>query len=107
MGTSKQMTARYRTRPGLTWVEAQEGGRAERVVWIADVATAERVELADSGWLVWVLIADGATDAAEICSAAAEIGADDAFAGFDLSSFLESLVARGLLEHIDSETRAT
>ena len=106
MGTSKQMTARYRTRPGLTWVEAQEGGRAERVVWIADVATAERVELAGSGWLVWVLVADGATDPAAIRSAAAEIGADNAFDGFDLSSFLESLVTRGLLEHIDPEAQA-
>jgi hypothetical protein len=56
---------------------------------------------------VWVLIADGATDADEIRAAAAEIDAAHAFDGFDLSSFLDSLVARGLLQRFDPETPAT
>jgi hypothetical protein len=101
------MTTRYRTRQGLAWVEAHEGGQADRVVWIADVATGERVRLEGSSWLVWVLIADGATDADEIRAAAAEIDAAHAFDGFDLSSFLDSLVARGLLQRFDPETPAT
>lgn len=99
--TAASMKTRYRARAGLTWVEAREGGRADRVVWISDVATATQFQLEGSAWLVWVLITDGATDVDELRAAAAELGAEQAFDEFDVAAFLESLVDAGLLDRVE------
>ncbi|KHK99839.1 hypothetical protein LK09_00390 [Microbacterium mangrovi] len=45
-----------------------------------------------------MLLSEGASDDTELRAAAAEIGAEEAFAAVDLAGLLESLVGAGLLE---------
>jgi len=90
-------------RDGLAWLEALDGGRSERVAWIADVTTGEMFRLEGTGWLVWILLSEGASTVDEIRAAADEVGARQAFEDIDLPAFLGSLMRNGVLIESDEQ----
>ena len=91
------MTARYDIRPEWAWLEALDGGRAERVAWVANVETGAILTLEETAWLVWILLAEGPADASELRSRAASEGAPGSLDAFDLEEFLGQLVDAGVL----------
>ncbi|QDZ14981.1 PqqD family protein [Humibacter ginsenosidimutans] len=98
------MTVRYAIRNDLAWIDALDGGRRERTAWVADLATGETFVLNDTAWLIWVLLADGASTVDELRAAADAEGAQDAFDGVEVSEFLDILTRRGLLAVQDEGT---
>lgn len=95
------MTRRYALRDDLAWLEAADGGRNERVAWVADMGTGDVYQLEGTAWLIWVLLADGAADVETLQARAASEGVAGAFEGFDVETFLEDLVHTGLLVYQD------
>lgn len=88
----------YRISPELAWVDAEDGGRHDHVVWIARLDTAELFELAGSAWLVWSLLTDGFTDASAIEHEIDELEMTVDFGEGGLDAFLVALEAQGLIE---------
>jgi hypothetical protein len=91
------VTLRYSIREGLAWVEGSDGGFPDRTVWIADVRTGDTYCLDGAGWLIWILLHEGATGSADIRQSAFAEGAGAAVAGVDLDKFLDELLDRRLL----------
>ncbi|MGB4136054.1 MAG: hypothetical protein WA971_05800 [Microbacterium sp.] len=97
------MSAGWAIAPEAAWVEAVEGGGAEQVVWVARLDTGVQFELTDTGWLIWMLLSDGVTEAAQLHAELerirGELGAgEEARLDADtLNGFLESLAEDGLL----------
>ena len=97
------MTA-YRVAPHVAWVEGQDGGSEENVAWVSHLPSGRQFELTDTGWLIWVLVADGFGEAislrTELARVHADAGHDDPDALPDvpaLVAFLEDLERDGLL----------
>lgn len=91
------MTGRFEIRPGWAWLEALDGGRAERIAWVANVETGAILTLEETAWLVWILLSQGPADPSELRNRAEAEGAPGSLDGFELEEFLEQLVEAGLL----------
>jgi hypothetical protein len=87
----------YRISPDVAWVDAEDGGRSEHVVWITRLDTAELFELAGAAWLVWSLLTDGFTDAAAIRREIDELEMTVDFGEGGLDGFLSALEAQELI----------
>lgn len=96
------MTARYARNAGWAWLEALDGGRRERIAWAANVETGEFLTFENTAWLIWVLLAEGATDVGTLRERAAAEGAGDAIDRFDIGEFLGELERRGAVLRADS-----
>ena len=90
----------YRISPDVTWVDSVDCGREDSTVWIARLDTAELFELRDTGWLIWVLIADGFDTVERILAEIETLETHVDFGEVGLEGFLSGLVEQGLLESV-------
>lgn len=87
----------YRIGPDVAWVDAEDGGRSDHVVWVTRLDTAELFELSGSAWLVWSLMTDGFTDVVTIQREIDELEVTIDFGEGGLDGFLSALEARELI----------
>ena len=92
------MSGRYVIAPGVAWLDASEGGRADPVAWAATLPDGPAYELGGPAWLVWLALAAGAARPAELASRITVMGGPAGVAESDLQGFLDELLDRGLLE---------
>ncbi|WP_298745137.1 hypothetical protein [uncultured Microbacterium sp.] len=94
----------YAIGPDVAWIQASDHGGTPHLVWAAQLETTVQYEFTDTAWLVWMLLSDGISTAAdiqlELQRIHAELGDEAArplFPDAALQGFLDALSRDGLL----------